>query len=80
MTVDAKPAPAAPKMKIDGVEYSTDQLSETARKQIVSLRTTEQEILRLEQQLAIFRTARNAYAQALKAELKVAKEASEATH
>jgi hypothetical protein len=55
-------------------------LSETARKQIVSLRTTEQEILRLEQQLAIFRTARNAYAQALKAELKVAKEASEATH
>ena len=57
------------KITIDGVEYSADQLSETARQQVGNLRATDQEIQRLEQQLAICRTARAAYAQALKAQL-----------
>ena len=61
------------KLKIDGVEYSADQLSEGARTQVVNLRATDQEILRLEQQLAIYRTARSAYAQALKSQLEEVK-------
>jgi uncharacterized protein YjcR len=57
------------KITIDGVEYSAGQLSETARQQVGNLRATDKEILHLEQQLAIYRTARAAYAKALKAQL-----------
>jgi nicotinic acid phosphoribosyltransferase len=50
----------------DGVEYAMDQLSEEARTQITNLRATDSEIARLRQHLAIFQTARSAYASALK--------------
>ncbi|MBL1269844.1 MAG: hypothetical protein COA87_019270 [Halomonas sp.] len=50
---------------IDGVEYNTADLSEEARAQVVNLRITDQEINRLKQQLAIYQTARAAYAKAL---------------
>jgi hypothetical protein len=66
MAKAAKPGKTVRTVKIDGVDYEADQLSKDARQQIVNLRSTDQEILRLEQQLAIFRTARAAYAQALK--------------
>ena len=70
MAEEIKGAKTERKLTIDGVEYAADQLSEVARAQVVNLRATDQEILRLEQQLAIYRTARAAYAQTLKAELK----------
>lgn len=54
---------------IDGKEYALDSLSEDARNQVVNLRVTDQEISRLNQQLAIAQTARTAYANALKKEL-----------
>ena len=54
---------------IDDKEYVLDDLSEAARAQLVSLQVTDQEIIRLQQQLRIVQTARNAYAQALNAEL-----------
>lgn len=54
---------------IDGNEYNVADLSENARNQLVNLRVTDQEIQRLNQQLAIAQTARTAYANALKAEL-----------
>lgn len=54
---------------IDGTEYRADDLSETARQQVMNLRVTDQEISRLNQQLAIAQTARTAYANALKKEL-----------
>lgn len=54
---------------IDGKEYAMDQLSEEARNQVLNLRVTDQEIARLNQQLAIAQTARVAYANALKREL-----------
>ncbi|WP_252107302.1 MULTISPECIES: DUF6447 family protein [unclassified Halomonas] len=54
---------------IDGQEYNMADLSENARAQLVNLRVTDQEIQRLNQQLAIAQTARTAYANALKAEL-----------
>ena len=54
---------------IDGKEYALDSLSEAAKAQMTNLRVVDQEISRLQQQQAIAQTARNAYANALKAEL-----------
>lgn len=54
---------------IDGKEYQASDLSENARNQLVNLRVTDQEIAKLKQQLAIYQTARTAYARALAAEL-----------
>ena len=54
---------------IDGTEYQWSDLSEEARNQLVNVRVTDQEISRREQQLAIARTARRAYANALSAAL-----------
>ncbi|WP_275286416.1 DUF6447 family protein [Halomonas elongata] len=54
---------------IDGKEYPLDQLSESARQQVVNLRVTDQEIQQLQQRLAIAQTARTAYSNELKAEL-----------
>lgn len=50
---------------IDGVEYQLSELSEEARAQVVNLRVTDQEIAKLKQQLAIYQTARAAYARTL---------------
>lgn len=54
---------------INDKEYILDDLSDAAKAQLVSLQLTDQEITRLQQQLAIAQTARNAYAQALNEEL-----------
>ena len=54
---------------IDDKEYVFDELSEDAKAQLVSLQVTDREITRLQQQQKIAQTARNAYAQALSAEL-----------
>ena len=54
---------------IDGTEYPLNSLSDEARSQLQMLRITDQEIQRLQWQLAIAQTARNTYAQALKAKL-----------
>ena len=54
---------------IDDKEYVIDDLSDAAKAQLVSLQVTDQEINRLQQQQNIAQTARNAYAQALNAEL-----------
>ena len=54
---------------IDDKEYVLDDLSEVAQAQLISLQVTDQEIIRLQQQQKIAQTARNAYAQALSAEL-----------
>jgi len=56
-------------LTIDGAEYNLADLSENARAQVTNLRVTDQEIARLQQQLAIAQTARTAYARALSAEL-----------
>lgn len=56
-------------LTIDGAEYNLAELSENARHQVTNLRVTDQEIARLKQQLAIYQTARTAYARALSEEL-----------
>jgi hypothetical protein len=54
-----------PVIKINDKDYDTDTLSDSAKAQLTSLQVTDAEIQRLNIQLAIAQTARNAYAKAL---------------
>ena len=54
---------------IDDQQYNVNELSDNAKAQIGNLRATDEQIQRLNQQLAIAQTARAAYARALEAEL-----------
>jgi hypothetical protein len=54
-----------PKLTIDNIEYELDDLTETAKAQLQMMLTTDQEITRLNAQIAIAQTARMAYAKAL---------------
>ena len=56
-------------IKIDDVEYDSDNLSETAKAQVVSLQFVQSEINRLKSQLAVYQTAASGYQTALKSEL-----------
>jgi hypothetical protein len=58
-----------PTIKIDDIAYDLDSLTDQAMSQLQMLHVTEQEIQRLQLQLNIAQTARNANAQALKAAL-----------
>ena len=57
------------KIKIDGTDYETDDLSDNAKAQVASLQFNEAHMQRLRNELAIADTARIAYSAALKAEL-----------
>jgi len=52
-------------VRINHCEYDVSALSETARCQVINLRVTDQAITRIQQRLAIYQTARTAYARAL---------------
>ena len=54
---------------IDGTEYNLADLSDNARQQLANLSAADAEIRRIEAQLAMARTARQAYARALQREL-----------
>lgn len=56
-------------LNIDGREYETEQLSDAAKAQLANIKLVDQKIAQLKQELAIVQTARNAYANALQAEL-----------
>lgn len=53
------------KVTINGTTYLLADLSDEARKQVINVQVTEAEIKRLQMQVAITQTARNAYQQAL---------------
>jgi len=59
-----------PTIKINDKDYDTDSLSAEAKAQLEMLLAAEGEIRRLQAQLAIAQTAKNAYAQALSAAVK----------
>jgi hypothetical protein len=64
------PRPPAPrKLVIDGVEYDGDLLSDHGRAQLASLQFLEAQLQKLQQDIAVYRTARETYLQALKAEI-----------
>ena len=54
------------KVVLDGKEYEFDELSDEAKGQVTSLQFVNQEIQRLEAQLAVYKTAQSAYSSALK--------------
>ena len=54
------------KITIDGKEYTAADLSDEVKAQLISMRAAEQELARLQTQLAITQTARNAYAKSIK--------------
>ncbi len=65
----AKVKKEEPSLTVNGVQYIVAGLSEEAKSQLVNVQATEAEINRLQVQLAIVQTARNAYHQALIAAL-----------
>ena len=54
---------------IDGKAFDVADLSDSAKQQVANLQATDAEIEKLKQQMAIYQTARTAYARALAAEL-----------
>ena len=54
-----------PTITIDEKEYDYDLLSQDAKNQLESLQFVDNEIQRLEAQMAVLQTARNAYSKAL---------------
>jgi hypothetical protein len=58
-----------PKITVDGIDYNTEDLTANGKAQLASLQFLEQQMIKLKSEIAVYQTARNAYAQALKAEL-----------
>ena len=53
----------------EGREYDTEQLSDAAKAQVTNIQLVDQKLAQLQQEQAMMQTARNAYVQALQAEL-----------
>lgn len=58
-----------PKINVDGVEYNTEDLSDNGKAQLASLQFLEVQMKKLQNEIAVFQTAKGAYMAALKAEL-----------
>lgn len=58
-----------PKITVDNVEYNTEDLSDNGKAQLASLQFLEVQTNKLNSEIAVYQTARNAYVAALKAEL-----------
>ncbi len=60
-----------PTLKIDNKEYDLESLPDECKAQLASIQFVEQELARLQAQIAVLQTAKSTYAQALKASLPV---------
>ena len=58
-----------PTITVDGTEYNTEDLSDNGKAQLASLQFLEVQMKKLQNEINVYRTARNTYVQALKAEL-----------
>jgi hypothetical protein len=58
-----------PKITIDNMEYNTEDLSDNGKAQLASLQFVEAQIKKLQSEISVYQTARNAYIAALKNEL-----------
>jgi len=61
-----------PKITVDGIEYNTEDLTDNGKAQLASLQFLEVQLNKLNNELAVFHTAKNAYIAALKEELEKA--------
>lgn len=58
-----------PKITVDGIEYNTEDLTDNGKAQLASLQFLEVQMNKLKNEIAVFQTAKQAYINALKAEL-----------
>ena len=58
-----------PKIKVDDIEYNTEELTDNGKAQLASLQFLEVQMNKLQNEISVYQTARNAYGAALKAEL-----------
>lgn len=58
-----------PKITVDDIEYNTEDLSDNGKAQLASLQFLETQLAKLQGEIAVYQTAKNAYISALKAEL-----------
>lgn len=58
-----------PKITVDGVEYNSEDLSDNGKAQLASLQFLEVQMTKLQNEIAVFQTAKAAYIAALKSEL-----------
>jgi hypothetical protein len=58
-----------PKITVDGIEYNTEDLTDNGKAQLASLQFLEVQMAKLNNEIAVYQTARNAYLAALKAAL-----------
>ena len=60
------------KITIDGTEYDSENLSDNGKAQLASLQFLTVQMQKLKNEIAVYRTARVAYASTLKSELEQA--------
>jgi hypothetical protein len=57
------------KVVVDGVEYETETMSDNAKAQLASLQFLQAHIQQIQNEIAVYQTARKAYGDSLKKEL-----------
>ena len=63
-----------PKITVDGIDYNTEDLSDNGKAQLASLQFLEVQMNKIKSEIAVYQTARNSYAAALKSEVESQKE------
>ena len=58
-----------PKITEDDIEYNTEDLTDNGKAQLASLQFLEVQMRKLQNEISVYKTARNSYIAALKAEL-----------
>ena len=58
-----------PKITVDDIEYNTEDLSDNGKAQLASLQFLEVQMSKIKSEIAVYKTARVAYVNALKSEL-----------
>lgn len=58
-----------PKITVDGIEYNTEDLSDNGKAQLASLQFLNVQMTKIQNEIAVFETAKAAYLAALKTEL-----------
>ena len=56
-----------PKITVDDVDYNTEDLTDNGKAQLASLQFLEVQMRKLQNEISVYQTARNAYVAALKA-------------
>jgi hypothetical protein len=59
-----------PKIKLDDIDYNTEDLSEHGQATLKSLQFLEVQLQKLKNEIAIYQTAKSTFVAALKAEIK----------